>query len=49
MIAAAAHALPDTLVAGVTVLTSLSADELALILGPAGSAIVTDRRGVTPP
>ena len=31
MIAAAAHALPDTLVAGVTVLTSLSADELALL------------------
>src|SRR5947209_5525558 len=27
--AAAAHALPDTLVAGVTVLTSLSAEELA--------------------
>jgi orotidine-5'-phosphate decarboxylase len=31
MIAAAAHALPDTLVAGVTVLTSLSAEELALL------------------
>ena len=31
MIAAAAHALPDTLVAGVTLLTSLSAEELALL------------------
>jgi len=29
MIAAAAHALPDTLIAAVTVLTSLSADDLA--------------------
>jgi len=36
MIAAAAHALPDTLVAGVTLLTSLSAEELAL-LGVDGS------------
>jgi orotidine-5'-phosphate decarboxylase len=31
MIAAAAHALPDTLVAAVTVLTSLSADDLELL------------------
>jgi len=36
MIAAAAHALPDTLIAAVTVLTSLSADELAQ-LGVDGS------------
>ena len=35
MIAAAAHALPDTLVAAVTVLTSLSAEDLEL-LGIAG-------------
>src|SRR4051794_11138252 len=31
MIAAAAHALPDTLVAAVTVLTSLSSDDLGLL------------------
>jgi orotidine-5'-phosphate decarboxylase len=36
MIAAAAHALPDTLVAAVTVLTSLSAEDLEL-LGIAGA------------
>ena len=43
MIAAAAHALPDTLVAAVTVLTSLSADDLEL-LGIAGPAEDVVRR-----
>jgi orotidine-5'-phosphate decarboxylase len=43
MVRAAADALPDTLVAGVTVLTSLSAEQLAAV-GFAGSPLDTVRR-----
>ncbi len=43
MVRAAADALPDTMVAGVTVLTSLSAEQLAAV-GFAGSPLDTVRR-----
>ena len=43
MVRAAADALPDTMIAGVTVLTSLSAEQLAAV-GFAGSPLDTVRR-----